>query len=231
MSPIRLVIFDIAGTIIEDHGEVLSFFKLALMKNGIPAEENELRECTGASKREVIHHFVRRQTGSNAVAVNQRIDKTYGDFRQMLEDHYRNNGAVPVQGVKATFDWLLDHDIHIATTTGFYREVNDLILKKAGWEKIFRASVCSDDVTMGRPAPFMIFHAMETAQVTDVYQVMNVGDTPLDLQAGVNAGVRGVVGVLTGTHTKERLRRERHTHILSSVAEVPALFERDFDSR
>lgn len=228
MSPIRLVIFDIAGTIIEDHGEVLSSFKRALMQNGIPAEENELREWKGASKREVIRHFVQRQTGGNALAATQRIDKTYRDFRQMLEDHYQNNVVVPVQGATATFDWLLHHDIHIATTSGFYREVNDLILKKAGWEDIFRASVCSDDVALGRPAPFMIFHAMEAVQVANVSQVMNVGDTPLDLQAGVNAGVREVIGVLTGTHTEERLKRERHTHILSSVAEIPALFEREF---
>jgi phosphonatase-like hydrolase len=228
MSPIRLVIFDIAGTIIEDHGEVLSSFELALKKNGISVEEHELREWKGASKREVIRHFVHRQTGGNALAANQRIDKTYGDFRRMLEDHYQNNGVMPIRGVQTTFDWLIDHDIHIATTTGFYREVNDLILKKAGWEKVFRARVCSDDVALGRPAPFMIFHAMEAAQVTDVSQVINVGDTPLDLQAGVNAGVRGVIGVLTGTHTEDRLRRERHTHILSSVAEIPALFEREF---
>jgi phosphoglycolate phosphatase len=159
MSPIRLVIFDIAGTIIEDHGEVLSSFKRALMQNGISVEENELREWKGASKREVVRHFVHRETVGDALAANQRIDKTYGDFRQMLEDHYQNNGVVPAQGVNATFDWLLHHDIHIATTTGFYREVNNLILKKAGWEKIFRASVCSDDVALGRPAPFMIFHA------------------------------------------------------------------------
>jgi phosphonatase-like hydrolase len=228
MRPIKLVVFDIAGTTIEDHGEVLSSFRIALKMNGISAPENELREWKGASKREVIRHFVERQTGPHALAANQTIDKVYGDFRKMLEGHYQNNGVMPIRGVKTTFDWLLDHDIHIATTTGFYREVNDLILKKAGWEKIFRASVCSDDVVLGRPAPFMIFHAMEAAQVTDVSQVMNVGDTPLDLQAGVNAGVRGVLGVLTGTHTEERLKLERHTHILSSVAEIPALLEREF---
>jgi phosphonatase-like hydrolase len=228
MSPIRLVIFDIAGTIIGDRGEVLSSIKRALMQTGISVEENELREWKGASKREVIRHFVQRETGGNALGANGRIDKTYGDFRRMLEDHYENNGVVPIRGVQTTFDWLLDHDIHIATTTGFYRKVNDLILKKAGWEKIFRTSVCSDDVALGRPAPFMIFHAMEAARVTDVSQVINVGDTPLDLQAGVNAGVRGVLGVLTGTHTEERLKLERHTHILSSVAEIPALLQREF---
>jgi phosphonatase-like hydrolase len=129
----------------------------------------------------------------------------------MLEDHYQNNGVVPIPGVAATFEWLLHHNIHIATRTGFYRELKDLILKETGWQRIFRASVCSTDVALGRPAPFMIFHAMEAAQVTDVSQVINVGDTPLDLQAGVNAGVRGVIGVLTGTHTEERLRGDPRT--------------------
>jgi phosphoglycolate phosphatase-like HAD superfamily hydrolase len=52
---------------------------------------------------------------------------------------------------------------------------------------------------------------------------MVVGDTPLDLQAGTNAGVRGVVGVLSGASKEERLRPEPHTDILASVADLPAL--------
>jgi phosphoglycolate phosphatase-like HAD superfamily hydrolase len=74
----------------------------------------------------------------------------------------------------------------------------------------------------------MIFRAMEATGVFAVSQVINVGDTPLDLQAGSNAGVRGVVGVLTGMHSLERLRREPHTHILPSVAALPELVERQF---
>jgi phosphoglycolate phosphatase-like HAD superfamily hydrolase len=41
-------------------------------------------------------------------------------------------------------------------------------------------------------------------------------------------GVRGVIGVLTGAHDQETLRREPYTHILESVAEIPALIERAF---
>jgi beta-phosphoglucomutase-like phosphatase (HAD superfamily) len=43
MDPIRLVIFDVAGTIIEDHGEVLNAFSQALERNGITFTETELR--------------------------------------------------------------------------------------------------------------------------------------------------------------------------------------------
>jgi phosphoglycolate phosphatase-like HAD superfamily hydrolase len=34
-----------------------------------------------------------------------------------------------------------------------------------------------------------------------------------------------VVGVLTGAHSKDRLEREPHTHILPSVAELPPLLD------
>ena len=74
----------------------------------------------------------------------------------------------------------------------------------------------------------MIFRAMEAAGVGDVRQVVNVGDTPLDLQAGTRAGVRGVVGVLTGTHDRESLQREPHTHIISGVEDLPELIEKAF---
>jgi phosphoglycolate phosphatase-like HAD superfamily hydrolase len=71
----------------------------------------------------------------------------------------------------------------------------------------------------------MLFHAMESARVDSVAEVVAVGDTPLDLKAGTNAGLSGVVGVLSGASTAERLGREPHTHILSSVANLPALLK------
>jgi phosphoglycolate phosphatase-like HAD superfamily hydrolase len=71
----------------------------------------------------------------------------------------------------------------------------------------------------------MIFRAMEAGGVQDVREVINVGDTPLDLQAGSNAGVRGVIGVLTGAHDRDDLQGEPHTHIIESVANLPALIE------
>jgi phosphoglycolate phosphatase-like HAD superfamily hydrolase len=74
----------------------------------------------------------------------------------------------------------------------------------------------------------MIFRAIEMACGKNVKEVVNVGDTPLDLQAGTNAGARGVVGVLTGFHRRERLEREAHTHILASLAELPGAVEREW---
>jgi phosphonatase-like hydrolase len=227
MDPIRLLIFDVAGTIIEDHGEVLDAFSQALKGNGIAFTEAELREWKGAAKREVIRHFVKRQTGDDSRSA-EKIETTYGTFRSLLENHYREQGVSPIPGAQSTFEWLRERNIEIATTTGFYRELNDLILDQTGWREKFRASISSSDVAQGRPAPDMILRAMEATGITNPAQVINVGDTPLDLQAGTNAGVRGVIGVLTGAHGRERLLREPHTHLLSSVTDLPTLIEKEF---
>ncbi len=231
LKPVKLVIFDVAGTIIEDHGEVVSCLRPALENNDVLVEECELREWKGASKREVIRFFVQRQLGSAEHSAETRIDRTFNDFRQLLAEQYRSAGVAPIEGAESTFRWLLDRSISIAATTGFDREISELVLRAAGWEHIFTNNISSTDVALGRPAPFMIFRAMEAARVTDVSEVVNIGDTPLDLQAGTNASVMGVMGVLTGVHTKERLRKEPHTHILGSVAALPSVLQAGFGWR
>ena len=225
MSRIKLVVFDIAGTIIEDHGEVIRAFAKALMENGIPFAEDELKKWKGASKREVIRHFI-MQAGPNP-DVEQRVESSYRRFRSELESCYSER-LVPIRGAAETFRWCRDHGILVATTTGFYREISDLVLNQMGWRDFFAANISSSDVGKGRPAPYMIFRAMEAAGANRVRDVINVGDTPLDLQSGSNAGVAGVVGVLTGQHARESLEREPHTHIINSVAELPDLIGREF---
>jgi phosphonatase-like hydrolase len=225
MRKIKLVIFDIGGTIIEDNGEVIDSFHAALEGNGLRATLAELTELKGASKRAVITRFVERQWGKEEPGNEARIAKAYQDFRVQLESSFSNGGVKPIQGAASTFAWLRERDILCATTTGFYRSVTDRILNSAGWQDTFGANICSDDVKNGRPAPFMIFHAMEATGVDDVREVLNVGDTRLDLQAGKRACVLGVIGVLTGIQKEDRLRPESPSHLIPSVADLPSLIE------
>jgi phosphoglycolate phosphatase-like HAD superfamily hydrolase len=59
--------------------------------------------------------------------------------------------------------------------------------------------------------------------VHDPLRVAKVGDTKADLEEGTNAGCGLVVGVVTGSATREQLRTWPHTHVLGSVAELPGL--------
>jgi phosphonatase-like hydrolase len=229
MPALDLVVFDIAGTIIRDTEQVINAFAAAFRKHAIQVTEAEIRTLHGASKREVFKRYIERQFGPEDPENTDRIDRAYADFRSILETTYVTEGVQAIAGVESTFRWLRDHGIKIALNTGFYRKVTEIILRAVGWsEDVVDAVVCGDEVPRGRPAPFMIFRAMEATGATDVRRVMVVGDTPLDLLAGANAGVRGVVGVLSGSHRIEGLGRVEHTHIVSSVVELPGLIESAF---
>jgi phosphonatase-like hydrolase len=218
---IRLIVLDVGGTIVEDRGDVPETFRSAMADHGVTATPAEISQWRGASKREIVRHFVERQTKPLAIDRKDLAAAIYQDFSARLIEIYRT--VPPIAGAEDAIRNLRQRGYLLATTTGFDREITNSIFHRFGWEEYFVATICSDDVAQGRPSPFMIFHAMESARVNSVAEVMAVGDTPLDLQAGTNAGLRAVVGVLSGASRPELLRREPHSHILPSVANLPAL--------
>ncbi len=221
MKDIALVVFDMAGTTIEDSGQVPEAFTTVLRQHGMEITDDALRAVRGASKRDAIRHFVVRHHKTGIDALTDRI---FNDFRDYLAMLFKAGGVKPVAGAAETFRWLRGLGVRIALNTGFDRLTTDLIIDAVGWKSgVADAIICGDDVAMGRPAPYLIFRSMEATGVTSVHQVMCVGDTVLDMQAGHNAGARHVVGVLSGAHKKDQLEKEPHTHLIASVADLPSL--------
>jgi phosphonatase-like hydrolase len=220
------VVLDVGGTIVEDRGDVPQALSSALAHHGIDSSTEEIRRRRGASKREIVRYFVDRQSLPQTVDRDSLTASIYDEFSANLIEVYRS--VPPIAGAEDAILQLRKNGYLLATTTGFDRAITMSIFRRLGWVEYFVAIVCSDDVVQGRPSPFMLFHAMESARVDRVVEVVAVGDTPLDLQAGTNAGLRAVVGVLSGASTAENLRREPHTHILPSVANLPALLASQF---
>ncbi len=152
------------------------------------------------------------------------VEDVYADFVDRLTAAYRARPPSPLPGAPATLAELRELSVKVALTTGFDRAVTDELLASLGWgEAVVDAVVCADEVPAGRPAPYMIYRAMERTGVHDVRRVLIVGDTVLDLLAGTNAGAGAVVGVLSGAGGVAALGAVRHTHLLDSVAQVPRL--------
>ncbi len=222
--PVDLVVFDLTGTTVLDDGAILSAYRGALEKHGISFSDAVLAEMRGASKSAVFHTLAERHLGGTMEksAVSATAEAAHRTFQEMLREAYTHGPMAEVPGAEATLRWLRDRGVKTAATTGLDRELRDRVLDRLGWrEGLFDATVSPDEVPAGRPAPYMIFTAMMRAGVADVRRVAVVGDTPLDLRAGVNSGAAWVVGVLTGAHGLETLGATYHTHLLESVASLP----------
>ena len=219
--PIRLVVLDVGGTIVEERGDVPAALIGSLEKRGITASPAEINQWRGAAKRKVVRHFVSERKKLPDVERDQLIEAIYADFRARILDSYKTVRGIP--GAEGAFRAMQKMGLTLATSTGFDGPITSSILGRLGWEHYFAARITSDDVAEGRPSPYMLFHAMEAARVESVAQVIAVGDTPLDLQAATNGGMRGVVGVLSGVGTRKTMEPEPHTDLIDSVAALPAL--------
>lgn len=218
LTNIKLVVSDMAGTTVHDGGEVESAFRAALADHGIEASAAQISAVRGASKREAIAKLTAPKYGQDAA----RVEAVYASFKAHLQRVFTRE-ARPVEGAPHAFAWLKQRGIKLALNTGFDRDVAGLLIDALKWQEVADALVCGDDVKLGRPAPYMIFRSMELTGITSVHDVLAVGDTVSDLQSARNAGIAAGVAVLNGAHKREQLEREPHTHLISSIADLPQI--------
>lgn len=219
-----LLVSDFAGTAMKEEGAVLVAYRQALSAFDIPFTEADLAARRGASKRAVFEELAARNrppADAAPVAV-----QALGAFESALRDQYGSGPVREIAGAGAAFEALKAAGVKIALTSGFERGVVDLLVRRLGWDGLFDRVLASDDAPAGRPAPYLIYRAMMDLGVHDVGRVAVVGDTPLDLQAAGNARAGWAIGVLSGAHGLATLGATPHTHLLASVAELPALFLR-----
>jgi phosphonatase-like hydrolase len=218
-----LAALDMAGTTVDEGGLVYVALADAVAEDvGGPIPSELLSRWKGTSKEEAIVGLLR---GMGADDSKVHVLTVYKVFAARLEQAYTTTPPAPIPGVTEMFETLHRAGVKVALQTGYAAPVANSILAGLGWTVggTVDALVTSDTVAASRPAPYLVFHAMEATGVTDVRRVLTAGDTPNDLGAGMNAGAGFVVGVTTGSFTRSQLEAEPHTHILDSVADVPVL--------
>jgi len=220
---IELAVFDMAGTTVEDGDAVNASFRAALSSASIEVDPVAVNAVMGLPKPEAIRILL---SGNCHQVSDLLVDAIHEDFVRRMREHYEFDPFVrEVPGAAAAFAALRRAGILVALNTGFSRTICATLLSRLGWHApaVIDADVASDEVPRGRPHPDMIRLLMSRLGIKDPSRVAKVGDTRADLEEGANAGCGLVIGVTSGTFTREELRTYPHTHILDSVAEVPTL--------
>ncbi|RSO11056.1 phosphonatase-like hydrolase [Streptomyces sp. WAC 06725] len=224
-APVSLVVLDMAGTTVADGGLVEQAFGAAAGRLGVvpgSAEHAEqlayVRATMGESKISVFRHLYGDE--QRARRANAAFEEAYGE----LVDGGR---IAPVPGAREAIEALRDAGRTVVLTTGFARVTQDAILAALGWRDLAALTLCPADAgERGRPYPDLVLTALLRTRAADsVRQVAVAGDTSYDMLSGRRAGASVVAGVLTGAHDEAALRAAGATHVLGSVAELPALLE------
>ena len=161
-----------------------------------------------------------RHLGEDPASMVDHVRATMGEskisvFRHLFGDEARARAAnaafekaygelvggghiAPVPGAREAIDELRAQGRTVVLTTGFARVTQDAILS-------------------------VLAAFLRTGAADGVQQIAVAGDTSYDMLSGVRAGAGVVAGVLTGAHNKQQLQTHGATHVLGSVAELPAL--------
>jgi phosphonoacetaldehyde hydrolase len=107
--------------------------------------------------------------------------------------------AEPIPGFLDVVKDLRDRDMKIGTTTGYLRQMMEVlapVAKGNGYEP--DCIVCPDEVPAGRPYPWMCYENAIRLGVFPMQAMVKVGDTLVDVEEGLNAGMWTVGLSLTG---------------------------------
>lgn len=126
------------------------------------------------------------------------LDRLYAEFIPLqLQTLPAYDELIP--GTVETVATLRGRGIAVAVTTGYDAAMTAVVLDAARRQGFVPdAAVCAAEVAAGRPAPWMIFRAMEKAGIWPPATVAAVGDTLADVEAARNAGVWAVGVTATG---------------------------------
>lgn len=233
-GPLRAAVLDWAGTTV-DHGcmaPVLSFMQ-AFSGAGVPISVAEARAPMGKPKWDHIKAIV----DDEAVALRWQevhgrrpddgdVDRLYERFLP-LQVQTVGEHAELVPGALEAVAAMRARGMAVATTTGYPREVMDVVVQEAkrqGYEP--DVTICAGDTPTGRPGPFMALEALVRLSVSPVEAVVKIGDTVVDIEEGLSGGMWSVgvaasgneVGLPAGDYAA--LPVEERRRLCGAAAEV-----------
>lgn len=223
-KPIKLAVFDMAGTTIKDNSNVAAAFQEAFLSHGFAKVTlAEAQEKMGYPKPLAIRDILTKHVADDFEIPRGLVDAIHSKFVQSMMAYYRDtDGIAPMEDAEEVFRELRKLGVAIGLDTGFSRDITDVILERVGWKNspLLDITVCSDEVANGRPYPDMIHAMMDMLDIMDPLEVIKIGDTEVDVNQGHNTGCLMSIGLTTGAFSREELLKHHPTHILDSLKEL-----------
>jgi phosphonatase-like hydrolase len=214
---IQCVVFDMAGTTVNEDNIVYKTLQAALNHFNVPVDLNHvLLHGAGKEKFQAIKDII-----SNSPYT---LDETgqleaFNYFLAQLDNAYLNFDVTPMPGAEHVFAALKQTGVKVVLNTGYNRATAENLLKNLGWAEGEQIDllVTASDVLHNRPMPDMILYAKDKLHLADTKQMVKIGDSCIDVEEGKNAGCLLNIGITTGAQTETQLMEAKPDYIVHSL--------------
>lgn len=221
-APLRLVIFDVDGTLVDSQIHILGAMRNAFDSVGLPAPaDRAILGIVGLSLPEAMF----RLAPELEPALRERMVEGY---KQTYMSTRENAGEAKTSPLYPGILDLLDHlagrpDVLLGVATGKSRRGLDRLLETHDLRRLFVTQQVADDHP-SKPHPSMVHAALSETGVAAADAVM-IGDTSYDMEMG-NAALVPTIGVTWGYHAPALLQSAGARHLVDRAAEVPGALSR-----
>lgn len=211
---LRLVVFDVDGTLIDSQHNIAAAVADAWRAEGLsPPGPEKVRRNIGLPLEEAIAALIPDADAAFHLHLTELYKQAFATNRK------RSDYVEPLfPGALAALDQLEAADCLLGIATGKSRRGLDAVFERHRLANRFVTIQTADDAP-GKPNPHMLLQAMaETG--ADADRTAMVGDTWFDMKMATNAGTRAI-GVDWGYHDVSELKQAGAERILGAFAELP----------
>ena len=209
----KLIIFDLDGTLINTIADLGACTNYALEKLGYPTHDIESYKFRVGNG---INNLFRR-----SLPEGEKTDENVLRVRREFIPYYNAHNtdlSRPYPGVVELLEALQTEGILLAVASNKYQEATAKIIGELYPSIRFSAVLGQREGINIKPDPQIVFDILQATGV-DKADVLYVGDSGVDMQTGLNAGVE-TCGVTWGFRPRTELEPFHPQHIVDNVAEL-----------
>lgn len=183
-APLKGVLLDIDGTLLDSNDAHASAFTRAFAEHGIDIPFDHVRPLVGMGSDKLVPSLTgfEHDTPEGKAIVERK--------KGIFEERYLSD-LKPTPGARALLERLLGDGLVLVVATSAGGDEMKGLLEQAGIADLIHEATSSGDVDNSKPDPDVIGAAIKKSKLK-AGQLVMLGDTPYDIEAAGKAGLRTI---------------------------------------
>ena len=213
MQNIRLVIFDLDGTLLNTISDLAHSANYALEKNGFPGHPIEAYKLFVGNG---INKLFERALPGNEKTENNilRIREAFIPYY----DAHNTDYTEPYEGIPELLETLQTKGYITAVASNKYQSATEKLIKDLFPDISFAAIFGQREGIPVKPDPSIVHDILEITGISPE-ETIYIGDSGVDMQTAANSGVVSI-GVTWGFRPREELEAAGAVHIADNTEDI-----------